>query len=788
MPTPSLTSTASASTQPPSTLPFSTDHGFIPGWTLPALATFLPTPYGLALSLPPNTPLTSPFPYGPGTITAQLYLTTGTALLYTQQSTTGGYLVTLDVSGTLTLYRTGLLLATATATPPTDGWWLLSFSATSTLTLSLNGDLLISLPEPAPLPAGTLTLLGTDGLLVHSLTLPQTLPPTPDLALSLPQPLTIELLQPNPSPVPITPTPLPPTHFKNNISNLSIVDPANSYAVVESAAELITAIQTANMNPPSVFHIFVKAGTYDINTPLFIQKTLKIYGLGSEITILRSIVTQNTLFYVSGSLHLQDLTLTGGTYGYGGYGGIILNASTLSMHNVVLRNNSAAYGGGGITNLGSLAVDNSIFLSNQFPSNLGGGGAIQNSGPPTPGTLAVTCSLFQQNFAFYGGAILNANGNVQIQNSVFQINRVSGDATVNGSAIYNTSNAIMTAHDNYYWPRWNGTPIPGTNNPTNPGEDTIAGFTITSVLPADPTGTAVCPNPRPHVTLPSAADELLKYGVTLDPTVDWTTPFNAAQLNAFLLGVRDTAIALGVQSIFNAATPDDSPRQTFKRVVSDLRGAVSGIQFSLGTQPYCITNKNADPLEARITCSNSVALTPYTITHELGHVFVDRTGGAVSGTSSLFGLIQDANIRDANPSDIGVQAVFGNGFFDKTRSPDWRRGPRGWGSAPVLPGRCDGSITPTPSAPPTDFQQNPCDVVDALYLPGSAILTTEREEAAADMFLNWVYRVQGNGGFLNVDWAGCLPDGCLDIANAPGDVRMNWMNTTLTSLFAIHQW
>jgi hypothetical protein len=68
-------------------------------------------------------------------------------------------------------------------------------------------------------------------------------------------------------------------------------------------------------------------------------------------------------------------------------------------------------------------------------------------------------------------------------------------------------------------------------------------------------------------------------------------------------------------------------------------------------------------------------------------------------------------------------------------------------------------------------------------------------EAAADMFLNWVYRKitdVGLGtwqGFQNRLWRGgsCFPNGCNDPGNS-GNVRFTWMNATLNSIFSDFGW
>jgi hypothetical protein len=588
------------------------------------------------------------------------------------------------------------------------------------------------------------------------------------------------------------PTPMvtPMSPVEEGIAPMSIT--SSTYAVVENVSELLSAIDIGNQQAVGViYRIFVKAGTYTItlSEPKRIERNIQIYGLGSEVTILDSNVDDKSLFVVPpwASLRLQDLTLTGAdisppSAATAAYGGIVFNEGITQIYNVVMRNNFAANGGGAILNNGgTLTIDNSVFLSN----SAGGGGAIQSSASPVASTTNISCSVFESNNANYGGAVLNALGTTTIVNSIFNQNTVSSAPQVNGSALYTFSGQTITANGNF-WPTWNGNiPISGADNPHNPGRDTISSnITITS----DPIGTSTCPKPRPYyATVPAQtpAQELAFYGVTLAGS--WTTP----QLTAIVEAVRDTAIALAVQSTFNSASTDDSPRDTFRRVMTLARpnSTDSGIEFNYTgstSTPYCITNKSASPLEARITCGGGFTITKYTLVHELGHVFVDRA-------SSFYTQLESAAVRDANPNNNGPHAVFGGGFTDRTGASDWRRGERGWGSPRAQIGRCDGSIpVPTPILAPSDFQQNPCDIVDSQYpfAQNGPLRVTEIEEAAADMFLNWVYKAQGNGGFLNRDWSGCLPAGCDDLVtgDVTGDTRMNWMSSTLSSIFANSQW
>jgi len=91
----------------------------------------------------------------------------------------------------------------------------------------------------------------------------------------------------------------------------------------------------------------------------------------------------------------------------------------------------------------------------------------------------------------------------------------------------------------------------------------------------------------------------------------------------------------------------------------------------------------------------------------------------------------------------------------------------------------------------TDFQKNP-----PPYTPESSrtLPEIENQETGADMFLNWIYRTLGQGGFVNRSWkpSDLNPDnlqqycnqtfeGCAgDMGSNSGDSRMGWFNLFMT--------
>ncbi|QYO64832.1 hypothetical protein [Leptolyngbya sp. 7M] len=184
----------------------------------------------------------------------------------------------------------------------------------------------------------------------------------------------------------------------------------------------------------------------------------------------------------------------------------------------------------------------------------------------------------------------------------------------------------------------------------------------------------------------------------------------------------------------------------------------------------------------------------YLVVHELGHIFDNQAdqGGNQSITDALAGgmfTIQDQEFYWV----MGHHTVVPCGPGRNAAPVGWSRGERGWGSGPSsiyasqgIDERCQNPTLPNF----TDFQQNP---PPHQVASGLTVLEASYQESAADMFLNWTYRIQMQGGFRNRTWKPnerdaegyCnRPDGCDDnqTLNPPssnrnsGDARFNWMN------------
>jgi hypothetical protein len=146
-------------------------------------------------------------------------------------------------------------------------------------------------------------------------------------------------------------------------------------------------------------------------------------------------------------------------------------------------------------------------------------------------------------------------------------------------------------------------------------------------------------------------------------------------------------------------------------------------------------------------------------------------------------------------------------FIDINNQIVWRRGERGWGSGPGSIysnlNNINGNLILLVF---TDFQQN-----SAPYFadPPRTEIAVANEETAADMFLNWIYRMTSiDEGFQNRTWkpsdidpadlTQCnRPSGCIETNPAQpgitllgnsGDARFAWMNARMFLIFTGRGW
>jgi hypothetical protein len=210
----------------------------------------------------------------------------------------------------------------------------------------------------------------------------------------------------------------------------------------------------------------------------------------------------------------------------------------------------------------------------------------------------------------------------------------------------------------------------------------------------------------------------------------------------------------------------------------------------------------------------NLIVTEYTVVHELGHIFDNRSQtNSQPGVSVAMGLTSGGVvIQDCTSALIRVFGEY-DPLVSQNPDPYWTRGEGGWGSGPSFR-----RTTATPVPPPaptatllpllTTYQQN-------ARFDFRAKTNDEIYEAAADMFLNWVYRSNTDAnypppaftnacpsplptpnptltwnGFQNREWRGQISNsptvGNLD-TGLSGNVRYYWMHSTVLQIFAARQ-
>jgi CSLREA domain-containing protein len=169
------------------------------------------------------------------------------------------------------------------------------------------------------------------------------------------------------------------------------------------------------------------------------ESVLTILGPGPEANGLVLDAGESTrVFFVSGSLTLDHLTVKDGYSPYAG-GGLINANGTVNISNSAFYSNTtyANYGGGIYNSGGTVNIINSYFANN---STVGGdglhGGGIYNYGGP----VTISNSTFVDNMSTgYGGGLLNSyGGTLSIMNSTFSANT----SAYGGGGLYTDSGSV----------------------------------------------------------------------------------------------------------------------------------------------------------------------------------------------------------------------------------------------------------------------------------------------------------------------------------------------------------
>lgn len=207
------------------------------------------------------------------------------------------------------------------------------------------------------------------------------------------------------------------------------------------------------VNNDSAGHtIELAAGTYTLTAgagdslgDLDLRQSVTITGADSASTTIDANAGDRVLDVLSGTLVLQDVTITDGVGS--GAGLNIASGATANVERVVVSNNTASsVSGGGIRNAGTLVMDDAVVSGNN--ANSASGGGLHNSGIAT-----ITNALFVGNGASSGsgGGIQNtAAGILNLTNVTISGNTASagGPGGLNNAGVGSLTNVTITNNSN----------------------------------------------------------------------------------------------------------------------------------------------------------------------------------------------------------------------------------------------------------------------------------------------------------------------------------------------------
>jgi hypothetical protein len=251
------------------------------------------------------------------------------------------------------------------------------------------------------------------------------------------------------------------TDFNPGDGACEIANPPQGICTLRAAIEETNAL-------PGTDEIIIPNGVYTLTIvgsddtafagDLDILDNLIINGGGVTTTLVDG-GGIDTLFNITGtiSVTISNITIYNGQAADGG--GITNNGGTLTIDNVIIRNNRANNNGGGISNQsGSVSLSNSIILNNE--ASIGGG--IHNLS--SSGVVSMTNSSLISNTALASGGSIFNGGIVTIMNSTVSTNTAvssgggiiqlggyltitnstfSGNSAANGAGIYNNNGIAL---------------------------------------------------------------------------------------------------------------------------------------------------------------------------------------------------------------------------------------------------------------------------------------------------------------------------------------------------------
>jgi hypothetical protein len=189
------------------------------------------------------------------------------------------------------------------------------------------------------------------------------------------------------------------------------------------------------------FDVSLKGRTIALSSgELVIDKSITITGPGSDQLAVGVQNFQYTfrIFHVMASptVTIEGLTIGPSLYFYGC--GIQNDQASLTINNCAVTGNNALTSGAGISNGGTLTINNSRISGNALQYQGTGAGILSS------GTLIINNSIIHDNFSGKGqtdGGGIYSSGTLEITNSTIDGNSVGGP----GGGIFNVGAAIITS-------------------------------------------------------------------------------------------------------------------------------------------------------------------------------------------------------------------------------------------------------------------------------------------------------------------------------------------------------
>jgi len=451
------------------------------------------------------------------------------------------------------------------------------------------------------------------------------------------------------------------------------------------------------------YEIYLLDGVFTLDRTIVVYCNTIIYGRGASrtstlatptpippMTGSNTYITQTNnpnmkgmLWVFNGArLDLRNLTLYDGYTNTGGGAVYVTESSTLITSDTIFQSNYADGSGGAVYLYPGTRYE---FARTEFIDNSAGdsGGAITSFGTTSNiTTLIGTCGTFLNNATNAsgsegqnGGAIWLQYNSAQIFNSVFENNRAFGViASFIGNHIFRFYGSSVSALNNFWT-------LPSVSS--NPGGSIFVSPMLTerpnncamhTPVPVRPTPTPTQVNPLSNVADCNTLSQSTIIGqleATYQFIIAQSTLIVESEVRASCRSVINTANALKFfADVISGGPTYESSADAFINIM--LGSPDASITYSNTTDTNLVGAGNCKTGPTTIVCGEQNVLSEYTMTHELGHVFLYRTANGIPQTGTtitpcpltaggvgFIGCMDDPNLPNADPNSNAAKALRG---------------------------------------------------------------------------------------------------------------------------------